>query len=130
MLCTICHINKLSGKQRKYCSRLCERKGWRDANHAWILADKKRYREQNRDKIRLYDQAYKAKVPAIKESLAMQLKRTFNCLRCESGERLEVHHIRHQRHGGGVNDQNNLLVLCKTCHARWHKFFDTNYWTL
>ena len=38
MLCTVCHINELSGKQRLYCDRRCERRGWRLKNHDKMLA--------------------------------------------------------------------------------------------
>lgn len=130
MLCTICKLKELSGKQKLYCSRLCERKAWRDNNHDKLLEGKRRYREKNKDKISLYGKAYKRDTPHIKESIALQLKAAYACLRCGSRERLEVHHLKHQRIGGGANDLNNVVVLCKPCHALWHKMFNAEYWKL
>jgi 5-methylcytosine-specific restriction endonuclease McrA len=127
-LCTVCKLNPLQGQQKFYCSKTCERKGWKDRNRDKILAGKRRYRERNKDKIAIYNRMYKAKVPHISAQLATRLKATYPCLRCGMKESLEVHHIKHQTLGGGVNDLNNLVVLCKHCHARWHRMFDTRYW--
>jgi 5-methylcytosine-specific restriction endonuclease McrA len=99
------------------------------ANREKYLECKRLYREANKAKIAAYGKAYKAAVKPVDEGLAMQLKETHACLRCRIRSNLEVHHIKHQRHGGRANDLNNLLVLCKPCHARWHKFFNVDYWS-
>lgn len=130
MICTVCGLKELSGSQRRYCGRLCERKAWRDGHRDQILEGKKRYRTVNRQRIALYERAYRAKHPEINPRLATQLKSAYACLRCSSRERPEVHHIKSQRLGGGPNDLNNVVVLCKPCHALWHKMFNRDYWKL
>lgn len=130
MICSICGIQELTGSQKLYCSKNCERKGWRDNNKEKILEGKRLYRLQNKEKISLYQKAYKSKTKHINNKLARRLKDAYQCLRCGTNEQLEVHHIKHQRFGGGHNDINNLVVLCKTCHAKWHKYFNIDYWKI
>jgi hypothetical protein len=128
MLCEVCKLVKLKGRQVMYCSKNCERKGWRDSNREKLLEGKRKYREANKESIQLYNLAYKKKVKKLDSKLSIDLRKKHNCLRCDRRENLEVHHIRHQLYGGGHNDPNNLLVLCKSCHALWHKMFPKSYW--
>ncbi len=40
---------------------------------------------------------------------------------CKCGEKAtDIHHIIHQE-DGGMHDMNNLISLCKKCHAEEHK---------
>lgn len=51
------------------------------------------------------------------------------CERCESQGKLTpaeiVHHIEHIRDGGAVRDTNNLMAVCRACHAILHS--DTDF---
>lgn len=42
------------------------------------------------------------------------------CVLCGETEGLEVHHIKY-RSEGGTDDMNNLVTLCKRCHAIQHE---------
>lgn len=44
----------------------------------------------------------------------------FKCVECGSDKALELHHIIPLSEGG-LNDDNNLQILCKKCHHRKHK---------
>ena len=53
------------------------------------------------------------------------------CISCENKGRSvateHVHHIKHvATHPELINDPNNLMALCKSCHEKMHK--DPNYW--
>lgn len=41
------------------------------------------------------------------------------CVKCNRGENLEVHHIIARVHGGS-DDYDNLTTLCIACHEEWH----------
>lgn len=48
------------------------------------------------------------------------LKKANNrCVKCGCSDGLDVHHIR-AKVNGGTDDPENLVVLCKACHAEWH----------
>lgn len=129
MKCTICG-EILNNKRKLYCSDSCQRKSWKIKNRETYLAGKKRYREQNKNKLLEYKRAYNAKGIRPLESSKKRVIINNNagvCFRCESADNLEVHHIKELRNGG-TNKPHNLLVFCKPCHALWHKkmkgFFD------
>lgn len=42
----------------------------------------------------------------------------YECKRCGSKLKLEVHHIKKMIDGGEPMDMNNLMVLCKLCHFK------------
>ena len=44
----------------------------------------------------------------------------WRCTRCALPGRLEVHH-RQPLYRGGTDDQDNLQVLCVTCHVAAHR---------
>ena len=44
----------------------------------------------------------------------------FKCVECGGNKDLHVHHVVHRKHGG-TNDPDNLVTLCKWCHAEHHK---------
>lgn len=44
----------------------------------------------------------------------------FRCTLCGETEGLEVHHIKHRSEGGDDSD-NNLVTLCRRCHAMQHE---------
>lgn len=44
----------------------------------------------------------------------------YKCTECGCDKHLHVHHIIHRK-DGGTNDENNLVTLCKWCHAEKHK---------
>ena len=51
------------------------------------------------------------------------------CFCCNSTEDLIVHHKQFRRDGGGDEDK-NLVVLCRKCHAKLHtleKFYRNNH---
>lgn len=125
----VCDLNELDGKRKKYCSKICGRKGWKLANREKMVDYKRKYRRCNREKVNEYNRKYRARVAPVHENLAISLKAERSCLRCETRNQLEVHHIKSQLLGGKPNDRNNLLVLCKDCHALWHVYFDKSYWT-
>lgn len=45
---------------------------------------------------------------------------SFKCVECGSNKNLHVHHIVHRK-DGGTNDPDNLVTLCRWCHADRHK---------
>lgn len=55
--------------------------------------------------------------PAVRESV---LARDKCCTLCGATEGLEVHHIKY-RSKGGTDDMDNLVTLCKSCHAKQHE---------
>jgi 5-methylcytosine-specific restriction endonuclease McrA len=129
MKCTICN-NQLNGKQKLYCSDICQKKAWKVNNRNKYLEGKKIYRLKNKNAILEYKRVYNSKGirPLTKKikNIVIEVNNR-NCFRCGSVERLEVHHIKELRNGG-TNKLGNLLVFCKPCHALWHKkmkgFFD------
>ena len=128
MICEICKIKELTGMQKKYCSIVCQRKASKIRNREAILLGKRRYRQTHKDELREYNRKYRKRVASIRESLAHKLKSESPCLRCDTRLNLEVHHIKRQDLGGGANDINNIVVLCKNCHALWHSMFPIEYW--
>lgn len=42
------------------------------------------------------------------------------CFLCGLEERLTLHHIKKQEHGGN-HDLDNLVQLCEDCHTYWHQ---------
>lgn len=52
---------------------------------------------------------------------------TPQCKRCgffspwESGQHMQIHHIK-ALVDGGENEETNLVVLCQLCHLEWHNF--------
>jgi hypothetical protein len=50
-------------------------------------------------------------------------KRGNRCERCGGDENLTIHH-KQALENGGTNDENNLLVLCETCHISVHIPYD------
>lgn len=42
------------------------------------------------------------------------------CSICESDEKLHIHHIKPRSHGG-LNETDNLTLVCVSCHAEIHK---------
>jgi 5-methylcytosine-specific restriction endonuclease McrA len=45
------------------------------------------------------------------------------CLMCGEEENLHVHHIIKINAGGG-NQLSNLMMLCSSCHSKWHRYID------
>ena len=51
------------------------------------------------------------------------------CFRCETIENLDLHHIKPARFGG-KNTEDNLMLLCKSCHRKWHIMFNNKFWDI
>lgn len=66
----------------------------------------KKKRKNNRAPIKLRQQCYE--------------RDNYQCVECGSTEELHAHHIIHREHGG-PNTLDNLVTLCKYCHANKHK---------
>jgi len=47
-------------------------------------------------------------------------KCNYKCVKCGSKENLHIHHIK-EFAKGGLNELNNLILLCVSCHADIHK---------
>lgn len=92
-----------------YCSRACS-----NASHSerMLGAGNSHYKD---------GQSY-----ALWFSLArlLALGRDETCVACRSAKRLIVHHINHQPADNRVE---NLVVLCRTCHAEHHKSHATPF---
>lgn len=68
---------------------------------------------------------------SLKEQVRMRDKykcRLCNCSQIENGRQLDVHHIDYNKKN---NNENNLIVLCRSCHAKtkinrkyWRKYFN------
>jgi hypothetical protein len=63
----------------------------------------------------------RVKIPAATVR-AVHLEAAYQCARprCRQNLTLDVHHIDWVKDGGG-NDESNLLLLCPTCHAKFHR---------
>ena len=55
------------------------------------------------------------------EAYANALARAhYRCERCGAQHGLELHHVLGRQPPVLVNDGENLMMLCKTCHGWWH----------
>ena len=134
---------KTYAKKRKFCSQVCWYKSSIHINNlgkykngdfianrnkeVWfrnkVSDGLKRYFEKNpRNKENWYIQRYgnnykvsKCKHSNVWKTLSVKLRKENNCLRCDSNERLEVHHIIPYSISKN-NSLKNLVVLCKFCH--------------
>lgn len=68
------------------------------------------------------EQKPKKKAHKTSKEIREQIKTRdgFKCTLCGETEGLEVHHIKHRSEGGDDSD-NNLVTLCKRCHALQHE---------
>lgn len=57
----------------------------------------------------------------LKEQI--KAERGAKCEECGSSERLDLHHVKAQRYGGKAT-QENLQLLCRSCHAKTASFGD------
>lgn len=63
----------------------------------------------------------KHKIKVNKKLRAEILKRdNYKCTACGSNKNIHIHHIKY-RSNGGTNEPENLISLCKHCHANVHK---------
>lgn len=67
---------------------------------------------------------------AIGGRLKKQVYEKYNgqCAKCKSKEKLHIHHIKKYSEGG-LNNLDNLVLLCVSCHAEEHKG-DPSYYML
>jgi len=65
------------------------------------------------------------KMPKSKKELQANRRnhRGCRCVFCGSTENLSKHHIIHKRFGGS-NDEENIVIICETCHILLHKLTD------
>lgn len=119
MICKKCG-NPLSGKQTSYCSFKCSK-----------LHLKSLYRKRNREKIREYHRRFKMlgehKPLSGLETKEIIKERGGKCERCNSTNKLNVHHIKPLRFGGS-NKTRNLMILCFPCHMMWHQMLTAKFW--
>jgi|GEM_PF-4600210 len=47
-------------------------------------------------------------------------KCNYRCVKCHSTDNLHIHHIK-EFSKGGLNELDNLILLCASCHAEVHK---------
>ena len=103
--CPVCDSDILSGTNRITCSRACSNK------HRTSI---------NRDKIGrpIRDKAKTFRI--IKERIISQ--RGPKCEECGYNRYIEALHLHHiiERSKGGSDEENNLKLLCPTCHAETH----------
>ena len=52
--------------------------------------------------------------------IAVLERDSHRCVKCQSTQKLQVHHIWHRKFGGS-NDMANLETLCLKCHIKEHK---------
>lgn len=69
---------------------------------------------KRRNKKSGFEKEFDATRPSILE------RDNYKCVECGSNKNLHVHHIVHRKNGG-TNDPDNLVTLCKWCHAERHK---------
>lgn len=130
MNCIICEL-ALSGKQSKYCSIPCQIKGWKINNREKYLAGKRAYRIKNLNKLVAYNKEFNTRGIVRPINSSKKLKDIIQsrgnvCNRCNSSNKLQVHHIKPLQYKG-LNDYSNLMVLCWDCHMLWHKLLK-KYW--
>ena len=51
-------------------------------------------------------------------------KRSYVCELCNAADNLNVHHATYQHRGCEFNHLNELKVLCRSCHAKFHDKFE------
>ena len=118
MKCLLCG-GKTYKNRSKYCDNKCQTKHWKLNNRKVYLAGKKRYREKNIGKIREYNKEIKQfGIPYMKRQEAL-LENPF-CVRCNSTEKLNAHHIMPVKLRGD-HELNNIIIFCWDCHMLWHK---------
>lgn len=101
--------NVLTGKQVSYCSAYCSK-----------LYLKSQWRKRNRDRIREYNRAYRAKAPDAyfvrsDKERDLLLAPSDGCLRCGIMRDLQLAHIK-PHWAGGRKGLGQMIVLCRTCH--------------
>jgi hypothetical protein len=53
-------------------------------------------------------------------------KAGYRCELCNSTGSLNVHHKTYEHHGDEINNLNDLVVLCKSCHEKFHDISQTD----
>ena len=91
--------NLVRGRRRRFCN-----------DH-----QSEEWRRQDRDRGTASERGYGDAWTAIRDAFLAEHPR---CAQCGSGAEI-VHHIVRKRDGGG-DDANNLLALCRSCHAKEH----------
>ena len=51
---------------------------------------------------------------------SVEVARKSPCLACKKPGPSDPHHVTHRGAGGG-DTEDNLMPLCRKCHARWHQ---------
>ncbi len=131
MICKQCN-NPIQPPRSKFCSIYCGKKfhkvGYRQRHKEHINAYKRKWRKENKDKVRKYNRQYKGDAPTLATGRKQRIRNKLGntCYRCGT-ETVEIHHIKPRRFGG-THDPHNLMLLCIQCHKRWHKMFDSKYW--
>lgn len=154
--CTVCGIvkelseynkQKLGKNGRRANCRLCQNK-W---NKAWKKTDSgkesikkykksqlckeasKRYRENNKQKIKEYGRTevvknkkkiYSDKIRFGGNRALVLARDNYACVICKSDEQIQVHHKdrkgRNKKKSEQNNDIDNLITLCSSCHIKQH----------
>jgi len=96
------------------------RDSWVEKNKKHIQAYRKKYIENNQDIIKKHRLKYRKKHWA-KELTRKKSKRRISlidrsCEKCGSESNLHRHHLCYK-------DPLDILILCITCHANWHKLY-------
>jgi 5-methylcytosine-specific restriction endonuclease McrA len=102
-------------------SRIKRVEKYAELNREKVLADKRKYYQENKD--RLLEYFNDRRFDGNREEV---LKRdNYMCRHCRSGENLNVHHI----DGNGRTSDNpnneidNLITLCLSCHMQLHAHY-------
>lgn len=87
-------------------------------------------KKRTREKRNAYNRAYRKlgkRHPTSASRASLVSRLGGKCERCESRNKIDLHHIRPLRFGG-TNETRNLLLLCKPCHQLWHTRLDSSFW--
>lgn len=109
----------ITSKSLKYCSVRCS-----------TLFLKSQWKKRTREKRNAYNRAYRKlgkRHPTSASRASLVSRLGGKCERCESRNKIDLHHIRPLRFGG-TNETRNLLLLCKPCHQLWHTRLDSSFW--
>jgi 5-methylcytosine-specific restriction endonuclease McrA len=130
-LCKNCY-NKVMGKKwyKKYRDNHPDRK--REQNRKYYYSNRERekkritaWREANHEKVKIAGRLRKARQRNISpetNELRLNKKKLHaigKCQKCNSDEKLEIHH-KIPRNKGGSHSLNNMILLCHKCHCVEH----------
>ena len=112
--------------------RCASSRRYRSTHRDYYLAKNREYYRANRENIIQQARLYNGRADVKLRSRLNRIRRTYgetilewykkqdgHCIKCGERERINVHHIDLDR---GNNSASNLVLLCNSCHTKFHRF--------